>query len=150
MISVLLVDDHAFVLKSLTYLIHTTDDIQVGATASNGVDAISQASSQCPNVVVMDIAMPLMNGLEAARQILILCPLTRVMMISMFDTPEYIHQALDVGALGYVLKDEAMEDLVGGIRALSSGTRFFSQRITGIAENYLNQKGGTAIDWIEE
>jgi DNA-binding NarL/FixJ family response regulator len=68
----------------------------------------------------------------------------------MFDTPEYIHQALDVGALGYVLKDEAMEDLLGGIRALSSGNCFFSQRITGIAENYLNQKGSTAIGWIEE
>jgi len=141
MISVLLVDDHAFVLRSLKYLIATTDDIQVGATASNGVEAVSQASLQCPNVVVIDIAMPLMNGIEAARKILFLCPLTRVMMISMFDTPEYIHQALDVGALGYVLKDEAINDLLSGIRALSRGTHFFSQKISGIAEKYLHLKG---------
>ena len=141
MINVLLVDDHAFVLKSLKYLIHTTDDIQVGATAANGVEAVSQASLHCPNVAVLDISMPLMNGIEAARQILVLCPLTRVMMISTFDTPEYIHQALDVGALGYVLKDEASNDLLSCIRALSSGTHFFSQRISGMAENYLRQKG---------
>ena len=141
MISVLLVDDHAFVLKSLKYLIHTTDDIQVGATATNGVEAVSQASSQCPNVVVMDITMPLMNGIEAARQILVLCPHTRVVMLSMSDTAEYIHRALDVGALGYVLKDQASEDLLSCIRALSAGTHFFSQRIRGLAEKYLHQKG---------
>lgn len=105
MISVLLVDDHAHVRKSLKYLLEGTDDIQVVATASNGVAAVNQASSQCPHVVVMDISMPFMSGIEAARQILALCPLTCVMMISMFDTPEYIHRALDVGALGYVLKD---------------------------------------------
>lgn len=141
MISVLLVDDHAFVLKSLTYLIHTTDDIQVGATASSGVEAVSQASSQCPNVAVIDISMPLMNGIEAARQILLLFPLTRVMMISMFDTSEYIHRALDIGALGYTLKDQASQDLLSCICALSTGNNFFSQRIRGIAETYLHQRG---------
>ena len=141
MISVLLVDDHAHVRKSLKYLLEGTDDIQVVATASNGVEAVNQASSQCPNVVVMDISMPFMSGIEAARQILALCPLTYVMMISIFDTPQNIHRALDVGAIGYVLKDQASNDLLAGIRALSRGIHFFSQRITGMAEKYLHQKG---------
>src|ERR1044071_9374179 len=140
MISVLLVDDYAAILKSLEYLIDTTDDIQVGATASNGVDAITQASSHCPNVLVIDIAMPFMNGVEAARQILAVCPLTRVMMITMHDTPEYIHRALDMDALGYVLKDQADKDLLPGIRALSRGTHFFSQQIAGVAAKYFQQK----------
>ena len=140
MISVLLVDDHAYILKSLKYLLEATDDIQVVATASNGVEAVAQASSQYPNVVIMDISMPLMNGIEAARQILLCCPLTYVMILSMHDTSEYIHHALDAGAFGYVLKDKVSKDLLTGIRALSGGTHFFSQRIVGIAEKYLHEK----------
>jgi DNA-binding NarL/FixJ family response regulator len=103
MISVLLVDDHAYVRKALTYLLEATDDIQIMATASN-------------------------------------CPRTRVMTLSMFDTQEHIHRALDVGALGYVLKDEVSNDLLAGIRSLSRGTCFFSERIVGIAEKYLHKK----------
>ena len=145
MISVLLVDDHIHVLTGLKYLLETTDDIQVMATASNGVEAVTQASLQCSNVVVIDISMPLMNGIEATRQILLRCPLTRIMMLSMFDTQEYIHRALDVGALGYVLKDKVGNDLSAGIRALSRGSRYFSQRITGIAKKYLDQKGNDSL-----
>ena len=141
MISLLVVDDHAYILKSLKYLLESADDIDVMATASNGVEAVTRASSQRPNVVVMDVSMPLMNGIEATRQILLLCPLTHVMILSMYDTTEYIHRALDVGALGYVLKDKVSKDLIAGIRSLSRGTHYFSQRITGIAEKYLHEKG---------
>ncbi len=141
MISVLLVDDQAYVLKILRYLLETTDDIQVVATASNGVEAITRASSNCPDVVVMDVSMPLMNGIEAARQILLLCPRTRVLMLSIFETQEYIHRALDVGALGYILKDNASIDLLTGIRALFKGNLFFSKQIAGIAKKYLHGKG---------
>ena len=140
MISVLLVDDHAYVRKALTYLLEATDDIQIMATASNGLEAVTQAYSQCPHVVVIDVSMPVLNGIEATRQILLRCHRTRVMMLSMFDTQGHIHRALDVGALGYVLKDEVSNDLLAGIRSLSRGTRFFSQRIVGIAEKYLHQK----------
>src|SRR6185503_18156803 len=99
MISVLLVDDQANVLNILLYLLEAADDIQVLATASNGREAITQVSSYCPDIVVMDVSMPGMNGIEAARQILLLCPLARVLMLSILDTQEYIHRALDVGAL---------------------------------------------------
>jgi two-component system nitrate/nitrite response regulator NarL len=141
MITVLLVDDHASILKSLQYLLEATDDIQVLATASNGMEAVAWVSSHCPDVVVMDISMPLMDGMEATRQIRQCCPLTRVMMLSMFDSAEYIRRALEVGALGYVLKDTVGDDLLIAVRVLSTGRQYFSQKIATIAEKFLNQKG---------
>ena len=141
MINVLLVDDHASIRKSLRYLLETTDDIKVMATASNGIEAVAQVSSHCPDVAVIDISMPLMDGMEATRQIRERCPLTRAMMLSMFDSPEYVHRALEVGALGFVLKDTVGEDLLAAIRALFKGSRYFSQKIAGIAEKFMNQKG---------
>ena len=140
MITVLLVDDHAFIRKSLRNLLETTDDIQVMDTASNGVEAVSRASSHCPDVAVIDISMPLMDGIEAARQIRVHCPLTRVMMLSMFDSPEYVQRALQVGALGYVLKDTMSEDLLPAIRALFKGQQYFSQKIAEVAEKYISEK----------
>ena len=140
MISVLLVDDHAYVRKSLTHLIETTTDIPVVATASNGLEAVGHAGSHWPDVVVMDISMPLMDGIEATRQIRLHCSHTCVMMLLMFDTQEYIHRALDVDAVGYVLKDEVDKDLLVGIRTLFGGNHFFSQKIARIAEKYLHRK----------
>jgi DNA-binding NarL/FixJ family response regulator len=141
MITVLLVDDHAAILKSLQYLLEATEDIQVLATASNGIEAVAWASSHCPDVAVMDISMPLMDGMEATRQICQCCPLTRVMMLSMFDSPEYIQRALEVGALGYVLKDTVGDDLLIAVRLLSTGRQYFSQKIADIAERLMSHKG---------
>jgi DNA-binding NarL/FixJ family response regulator len=139
MISVLLVDDHADVRKSLKYLLETAGDMQVVGTASNGVEAVTLASSNCPDVIVMDISMPVMDGIEATRQILLHCQLTRVMMLSIFDSSEYIQRALDAGAFGYVLKDKLSKDLLPGIRAVATGKHFFSEQIAGNAEKYLDQ-----------
>lgn len=141
MITVLLVDDHAFILKSLRYLLETTDDIQVLATASDGVEAVATASLYRPDVAVMDISMPLMDGMEATRQIRQLCPLTRVMMLSMFDTQQYVQRAIEVGVLGFVLKDSIADDLLVAIRTLSTGRQYFSHKIAEIAERFMNQKG---------
>lgn len=140
MITVLLVDDQAFIRKSLRYLLEATDDMQVLATASNGVEAVARASIYRPDVAVMDISMPLMDGMEATRQIRQLCPLTRVMMLSLFDTPEYVQLAVEVGALGFVLKDTMAADLLIAIRTLATGRQYFSQKIAGIAEKFMNQK----------
>ena len=141
MITVLLVDDHASILKSLQYLLEATDDIQVLATASNGIEAVAWASSHCPDITVMDISMPVMDGMEATRQICQCCPLTRVMMLSMFDGPEYIQRALQVGALGYVLKDTVSDDLLIAVRVLSMGHQYFSPKIATVAEAFVKQKG---------
>jgi two-component system, NarL family, nitrate/nitrite response regulator NarL len=141
MITVLLVDDHVSVLKSLRYMLEATEDIQVVAVASNGVEAVAQARKHCPDVAVVDISMPLMDGMEAARQIRENCRHTRVMMLSILDSPEYVQRALDVGALAFVLKDMIGKDLLAAIRALALGKLYFSQKVAEIARGYLRQKG---------
>ena len=141
MITVLLVDDHASVRKSLRYMLEAEEDIQVIATASNGVDAIARVRAQCPDVVVMDISMPDMDGIEATRVIHEHCRLTRVMMLSIFDNPEYVQRALEVGASGFVLKEVIGRDLLAAIHALYEGKRYFSQKLVEIAEKYLKQRG---------
>ncbi|HET6597256.1 MAG TPA: response regulator transcription factor [Anaerolineales bacterium] len=137
MITVHLVDDHTVIRQILQYIIEKTDDIQVVATASNGIEALAQVRSGCPDVIVMDISMPQMGGIEATKQILVLCQLTRILMISAYENSDYIRNALDVGASGYVLKDTIGNDLLIGIRTLSVGKQYFSQKIAAIAEAYL-------------
>ena len=141
MITVLLANDHASVRKSLRYLLETTDDIQVIATASTGAEAIAKASFYYPDVAILDLSMPLMDGIKATREIRVRCPLTRIMMLSIYDNAEYVHRALEVGALGYVLKDMIGDDLLAAVRALHSGGRYFSQKIAEIAQKYMNQTG---------
>ena len=140
MITILLVDDHDVILKTLQYIIEKSDDIQVVATASNGIEAVAQVSSGCPDIIVMDISMPEMDGIEATRQILVPCPFTRVLMLSAYDNPDYIRYALDVGANGYVLKETIGNDLFVGIRTLSEDKTYFSQKIAEIAEKYLLER----------
>jgi DNA-binding NarL/FixJ family response regulator len=140
MITVLLVDDHAPIRNTLQYLIEKTDDIQVVATASSGIEAVAQARSGCPDTIIMDISMPEMDGIEATRQVLVHCPTTRVLMLSTYDRPDYIRSALEVGAKGYVLKDNVGNDLLEGIRTLSVGKHYFSQKIAEIAEKVLLER----------
>jgi two-component system nitrate/nitrite response regulator NarL len=140
MITVLLVDDHINFRKSLRYMLDSSEDIQVVATASNGVEAVAEARKHCPDVTVMDISMPLMDGIEATRQIQQHCQVTRVVMLSILDNPEYVQRALDVGALGYVLKDAIAKDLLAAIRALSTGKEYFSHQVSGIASKYLGRR----------
>ena len=142
MISVLLVDDHVYFRKSLRYMLEATEDIQVIAIASNGIEAIAQARKHCPDVTVMDISMPLMDGIEATRQIREFCRFTRVMMLSILDNPEYVQRAVEVGAVGFVLKETIGRDLLVAIRALAKGKRYFSQKIASIAEVYFSGEGG--------
>jgi DNA-binding NarL/FixJ family response regulator len=140
MITVLVVDDHSYFRTSLRHMLEAADDIQVIATAVNGAEAIVQARKNCPGVAVMDISMPVMDGIEAARQIRADCPMTRVMMLSILDQPEYVQRALDVGALGFVLKDAIQQDLLAAIRAVARGKRYFSRKIAEIAAAYLDDQ----------
>ena len=141
MITVLLVDDHVNLRKSLRYMLESSEDIQVIATASNGVEAVTEARKHCPDVTIMDISMPIMDGIEATRQIHQHCQLTRVVMLSILDNPEYVQRALEVGAVGFVLKDAIAKDLLAAIRALVAGKQYFSHQIAEIAARYLNLKG---------
>lgn len=141
MITVLLVDDHETVRKGLKYLLETTDDIQVIATAANGSEAVNCVDSFRPDVIVMDVSMPFMDGIEAAKQIRHRSPLARVIMLSVFVDREYVYRALQVGAKGYVLKDAMGQELPEAIRTIHHGRYYFSQHIAVIAAKFLPPKG---------
>ena len=130
MIKVLLVDDHTVLRDGLRFLLEAAGDIQVIGTAANGQEAVEQATIRCPDVVMMDISMPVMNGIEATKRICALCENTKVMILSMYHTSDYIQRALDAGAAGYLLKDSAGTELVAAIRALHAGKPYFNQKIT--------------------
>jgi len=140
MITVLLVDDNGPIRKSLRSLLEASEDIQIVATASNGVDAVDKASSYRPDVAVMDISMPLMDGIEATEHIRECCRLTRVILVTGFDDSEHVERALEVGAKGYVLKDAVGEDQLKAIHTIQRGSHYFSEKIAEIAEKYLSSK----------
>jgi DNA-binding NarL/FixJ family response regulator len=135
MIKVLLADDHRMVRDGLRYLLEAPGDIQIAATASNGQEAVEHAIANCPDVAVIDVSMPIMDGIEATRYISKHCPHTQVVMLSMHDTPEYVHRALKAGAAGYVLKDAAGSELVEAVRRLYHGDHYYSPRIAEIVKN---------------
>jgi DNA-binding NarL/FixJ family response regulator len=144
-ITVLLVDDHPVFLETLRFLISQANDIQVVASALDGVDAVIQAQLFCPDVVVMDVSMPVMDGIEATKQIRVHCLSSRVIMLSIYDSPEYVQRALKAGASGYVLKDVVGTDLLTAIRALYAGNQYFSQRIAAVAEQYKRRDGDESL-----
>lgn len=132
MTSVLLVDDHTYIRNGICYLIEGTTDIEVVATASNGIEAVAKARLYQPHVVVIDISMPFMDGIEATKQIKNSCPSTRVLALSIYDNQAYIEGALQAGAHGYVVKDAIATELLDAIRSLHEGKRYFSQKIVSI------------------
>jgi len=134
MITVLLADDHTVVREGLRFILEAPGDIQVAASVSNGKEAVERAFQECPDVAVIDISMPVMDGIEATRYISEHCPHTHVVMLSMYDGPEYVQRALKAGALGYVLKDAAGSELVDAVRTLHRGKRYFSPRIAEIVK----------------
>ena len=142
-ITVLLVDDHSSVRKSLWYLLEAAGGIKVVAMASNGIEALDHAHIHLPDIAIVDISMPFMDGIETAKLLRVRSPNTRIMMLSIYDNPEYIQRSLKVGAFGYVLKDMIGEDLIAGIRALYEGKPYFSAQIAGIAQQYIHHKGGS-------
>lgn len=143
MITVLLVDDHTYIRKGIRYLIEATADIEVVATASNGIEAVAKTRMHRPHVVILDISMPFMDGIESARRIKECCPSTRVLALSLYDNPVYVEGALQAGAQGYVLKDAIADDLLEAIRTLYSGQRYFSQKIASRIYPHVDDDPGT-------
>jgi two-component system response regulator NreC len=137
-IRVLLADDHTILRDGIRALLEKETDMQVIGEAEDGIAAVKLATQLEPDVVVLDIAMPRLNGLEATRQIRRSLPKTRVLVLTMHDDEEYIRQVLAAGALGYVLKDAAARDLLGAIRAVARGEAVLSPAITRLViEDYL-------------
>ena len=131
MITVLLADDHGVIRDALRYLLEAQGDIQIVAMAADGQEAVEQATIHCPDVAVMDISMPRMDGIEATKRICGLCPHTQVVMLTIYNSGEHIQRALKAGAAGYVLKDAAGQELVAAIRALHKGGNYYSSSIDG-------------------
>jgi DNA-binding NarL/FixJ family response regulator len=132
-IQILLVDDHKIVRQGTRQLLEQFDDLTVIAETSNGEDAIRLCKEQQPQVVVMDIHMPGMNGLDATRAIRMRYPTTQVIILSGYDDDRYVFPSLDAGAIGYLLKTASGEDLANAIRAVSQGDivldRHISERV---------------------
>jgi DNA-binding NarL/FixJ family response regulator len=128
-IAVLLVDDHAVVRQGLRALLEAEGDIAVVGEAENGRQAVAQTKKCLPDVVVMDVAMPGMNGLEATRQITKNVPSTRVLVLTSYGDDDYVAQLLEAGATGYLVKQTAAADLLKAIREVHEGNPFFSRAI---------------------
>jgi DNA-binding NarL/FixJ family response regulator len=140
MIRILLADDHTVVRKGLRLLLESQPGLTVIADAANGREAVALAEEHRPDVVVMDVAMPILNGIEAARQISAKWPQTAIVFLSMHSDEGYVLRALKAGARAYLLKDSAEHDLIGAVRAVSEGKAFFSPAISKmLVEDYIRQ-----------
>jgi len=139
-ITVLLADDHRILREGIRSLLEKEPDIEVVAEASEGGEAVAKAQQLSPDLVLMDITMPGMNGLEATRQIKALKPGVKVLILTMHESNQYISQFLRSGASGYVLKDTAAQELVGAIRAVNQGDAFLYPSIARmLLEEYIQK-----------
>jgi DNA-binding NarL/FixJ family response regulator len=127
---VILVDDHTLIRHGLRILLGAEADMEVVGEAQDGRQAVALAEQLRPDVVVMDIAMPLLNGLEATRQILEAAPGTRVLVLSAHSDEEYVDRATELGAAGYVLKQSSLQDLATAIRAARAGHVYVSPSVS--------------------
>lgn len=129
-IRVLIADDHTILRDSLSFMLDAQPDMEVVGGASTGREAVEMACRLLPDVVIMDISMPELNGIEAAVQIHELCPQARTIILSMQGTSEHLYRSLQAGASGYLLKDAAGKMLVEAVRAVHAGNRYFSEEMT--------------------
>jgi DNA-binding NarL/FixJ family response regulator len=130
MIRVLVADDQSMVRAGFRMLLSGEPDIEVVAEAGNGADAISQTARFRPTVVLMDIRMPELDGLEATRRILATDNAPRILILTTFDLDEYIYDALRAGASGFVLKDDPPEQLIAAVRTVAAGEALLSPAVT--------------------
>jgi len=139
-VRILVADDHGIVRAGIRLLLERQPDLDVVAEAADGVEAVEQALATHPDLCILDVGMPRMTGLQAAREIRSHLPEARVLMLSMHDDERYLFEALKAGASGYVLKREADQDLVGAVRAVGRGEAF----LTNAAERSIIRR------WMEE
>jgi DNA-binding NarL/FixJ family response regulator len=138
MTKVLLADDHGVVRKGLRFILEQEPDFTVAGEAADGREAVRLARELEPDVIVMDIAMPQLNGIDATAQIVKQNPRTNVLVLSMHNDETYLLRALEAGARGFLLKDTAEEDLVRAVRVAAQGKPFFSPAIAqALLEDYM-------------
>ena len=139
-IRILLADDHTVARDGLRALLERQPDMTVVAEAADGRDSVRLAEEQSPDVVVMDITMPIMNGIEATRRILAANPRTAVVILSMHQDESYVLRSLKAGAKAYLLKDSLRSDVLDAIRAVSQGRSFLTRKISRMMqEDYIQE-----------
>lgn len=142
---ILLADDHTVMRTGLRTLLERQPNLEVVGETENGRQTVELSASLRPDVLVMDVGMPILNGIEATKQIVDQCSTTAVVILSMHSDEAYVMRALKAGARAYLLKDSAAADLIGAIEAVSQGKSFFSPKVSRIlAEDYvrvLKQRG---------
>lgn len=146
-IRILLADDHTVVRDGLRALLEKQPDMTVVAEASDGRDSIRLAEEQSPDVVVMDIGMPSLNGIEATRRILAANPRTAVVMLSMHQDESYVLRSLKAGAKGYLLKDSLRGDVIDAIRTVAQGRSFLTRKVRlMLQEDYVLQMESRGLE----
>ena len=146
-IQILLADDHTVVRKGLRLLLENQPGFRVIADAADGREAVALAERHHPDVAVLDIAMPVLNGIEAARQMTVKLPRIAIVILSMHSDEGYVLRALKAGARGYLLKDSAEYDLIHAVEAVIEGKAFFSPAISKmLVEEYMRQMRERQLD----
>ena len=147
MITILLADDHAVMRAGLRLLLERHADLRVVGEAGNGRDAVELAASLKPDVVVMDIAMQTLNGIEATQRVCSSGTATQVVILSMHSDESYVLRALKAGARAYILKDSAEEDLIAAVRSVHAGKSFFSPAISRLLlDDYVRQVSSKGVE----
>jgi DNA-binding NarL/FixJ family response regulator len=139
-ITVLLADDHEVLRSDFRKMLEVEDDLEVVGEATNGRQAVAMVKTLLPALVLMDIAMPLLNGLQATRQILLAAPATKVLMISSHSDEVYVEEAINSGAMGYLIKQTSSGSLCFAIREIHKGNTFFSPSIPKRFQKRLRSK----------
>jgi DNA-binding NarL/FixJ family response regulator len=134
-LSILIADDHAVVRAGLRTLLESGSRWHVCAEAADGRDAVEKATKHKPHIAILDVGMPLLNGVEATRQIRKLAPATEILILTMHESDDLVQQVVEAGARGYILKDEADRVLLNAVHALSQHKPFFSARVSEAAGN---------------
>ena len=146
-IRILLADDHTVVRDGLRALLEKQPDMAVIAEAADGRDCVRLAEEQSPDVVIMDIAMPNMNGIEATRRIASSCPRTAVVILSMHQDESYVLRSMKAGAKGYLLKDSLRSDVIDAIRSVAQGRSYLTRKVSKmLQEDYILQLQRRGLD----
>ncbi|MFH1160988.1 MAG: response regulator transcription factor [bacterium] len=141
MIRILIADDHAIVRDGLRLILESHGEMKIIAETANGLEAVKQAKALKPDVIVMDISMPNLNGIEATRRIVENNPQSRVVILSIHSTVEDIFRALQAGALGYLLKESAGAEVIQAVLAAHAGRRYLSRKVDDIViDNYIRER----------
>ena len=149
-IAVFLVDDHEIFRNGLKQLINSEPDMEVTGEASSGEDALHQLSEMKPDVVIMDIRMPGINGLETSTALLKASPRTRILFFSLFDEPDYVTAALEMGASGYILKDTSNKIFLSAIRTIHNGRFYFIGEVSDVLVKKYTAARQTAVHPLQQ